>query len=120
MIYKLIVVLLSLLVLDAIYIGPQMSSFKALYKKIQGSPLVVNPVGAALCYVFLVAELYYFILSRKGSIMDAFLLGLFTYGVYNTTTYALLKDFPFRIVITDSLWGGVLFALTAFIYYKLV
>jgi hypothetical protein len=120
MIYKLSVVLISLLVLDAFYIGPQMSSFKELYKKIQGSPLVINPVGVILCYVFLVAELYYFILSRKGSVMDAFLLGFFTYGVYNTTTYALLKDFPFRIVITDSLWGGILFALTAFIYYKLV
>jgi len=120
MIYKLFVVLVSLLVLDAIYIGPQMSSFKTLYKKIQGSPLVINPVGVVLCYVFLVAELYYFILSRKGSIMDAFLLGFFTYGVYNTTSYALLKDFPFRIVITDTIWGGVLFATTAFIYYKLV
>ena len=120
MIYKLFVILLSLLVLDAFYITPQMSSFKELYKKIQGSPLVINPLGVVLCYVFLVAELYYFILSRKGSIMDAFLLGFCTYGVYNTTTYALLKDFPLRIVFTDSLWGGILFALTSFIYYKLV
>ena len=120
MIYKLFVVLLSLLVLDAIYIYPQLPAFKNTYKKIQGSPLVINPLGVILCYVFLVAELYYFILSRKGSIMDAFLLGLFTYGVYNTTTYALLKDFPLRIVFTDTLWGGILFALTAFIYYKVV
>jgi uncharacterized membrane protein len=109
-----------MLALDTLYIAPQMSTFKELYKKIQGSPLVLNPVGAVLCYIFLVAELYYFILSRKASILDAFLLGFFTYGVYNTTTYTLLKDFPFRIVITDTLWGGILFGLTAFIYYKLV
>ena len=116
---KLLVVLISLLVLDAIYIAPQFTSFKQLYKKIQGSPLVVRPLGAVLCYVFLVAELYYFILMKKRPVLDAFILGVCTYGVYNTTTYALLSDFPLRIVFTDSLWGGVLFGVTAWVYYKL-
>lgn len=119
MILKLFVVLLSLLVLDAIYISPQFTSFQQLYKKIQGSPLVVRPLGAVLCYVFLVAELYYFILMKKRPVIEAFILGACTYGVYNTTTYALLSDFPLRIVFTDTLWGGVLFAATTFIYYKL-
>jgi len=119
MILNLVVVLLSLLLLDAMYISPQFTSFQQLYKKIQGSPLVVKPLGVVLCYVFLVAELYYFILMQKRPILDAFLLGLFTYGVYNTTNYALLADFPLRLVFTDTLWGGVLFAATTFIYYKL-
>lgn len=119
MILNLFVILISLLVLDAIYITPQFTSFQQLYKKIQGSPLVVRPLGAVLCYVFLVAELYYFILMKKRPVLDAFILGVCTYGVYNTTTYALLTDFPLRIVFTDTLWGGVLFALTTWVYYKL-
>jgi len=119
MILNLFVVLLSLLLLDALYISPQITSFQQLYKKIQGSPLVVKPLGVVLCYVFLVAELYYFILMPKRPVFDAFLLGLFTYGVYNTTNYALITDFPLQIVFTDTLWGGILFAATTFIYYKL-
>jgi len=119
MILNLLVILLSLLVLDAIYISPQFTSFQQLYKKIQGSPLVVRPLGAVLCYIFLVAELYYFILMKKRPVLDAFILGVCTYGVYNTTTYALLTDFPLRIVFTDTLWGGVLFAVTTWVYYKL-
>ena len=116
---QILVVLLSLLVLDAIYISPQFSFFKQMYKKIQGTPLVIKPLGVVLCYVFLVAMLYHFVLSRKGSVMDAFILGVCTYGVYNTTNYALITDFPLRVVLTDTLWGGILFAATAFIYYKL-
>ena len=119
MILNLFVVLLSLLVLDAIYIAPQFASFKQIYKKIQGSPLVVRPLGVVLCYIFLVAELYYFILMKKRPILEAFILGFFTYGVYNTTNYALITDFPLRLVFTDTLWGGVLFAVTTWFYYKL-
>jgi uncharacterized membrane protein len=119
MILNLFVILLSLLILDAIYISPQFSSFQQLYKKIQGSPLVVRPLGAVLCYIFLVAELYYFILMNKRPVIDAFILGVCTYGVYNTTNYALLTDFPLRLVFTDTLWGGVLFAVTTWVYYKL-
>ena len=119
MILNLLFVLISLLVLDALYIGPQFNSFKDLYKKIQGSPLVLKPLGAILCYIFLVVELYYFILMKKRPVLDAFILGVCTYGVYNTTNYALLTDYPLRIVFTDTLWGGVLFAATTFLYYKL-
>ena len=119
MILNLFVILISLLVLDAIYITPQFTSFQQLYKKIQGSPLVVRPLGVVLCYVFLVAELYYFILMKKRPVLDAFILGFLTYGVYNTTNYALITDFPLRLVFTDTLWGGILFALTTWVYYKL-
>lgn len=119
MILNLFVILISLLVLDAIYITPQFTSFQQLYKKIQGSPLVVRPLGVVLCYVFLVAELYYFILMKKRPVIDAFILGFLTYGVYNTTNYALITDFPLRLVFTDTLWGGILFALTTWVYYKL-
>ena len=119
MILNLFVVLLSLLILDAIYISPQFKSFQDLYMKIQGSPLAVRPLGVILCYIFLVAELYYFILMKKRPVLEAFILGVCTYGVYNTTNYALLTDFPIRLVLSDTLWGGVLFAATTWIYYKL-
>jgi uncharacterized membrane protein len=68
--------------------------------------------------------LYYFILTKskdsKNKVLDAFLLGICIYGVYETTNYATLKKWPIRMLVVDTLWGGVLFALTTIIYYRIV
>jgi uncharacterized membrane protein len=118
-ILKPLVILGSLLVLDGIYIGSQYTYFSSVYVSVQKSPLKMNITGAILCYIFLVFLLYYFILSKKAKIMDAFLLGVAVYGVYETTNYATLTNWPFYMVVTDTLWGGVLFAITAKIYYSI-
>ena len=59
---------------------------------VQGSAMQVNYLGAALCYVFLIAGINYFIIKPNRSVTDAFLLGLVIYGVYETTNYALFKN----------------------------
>jgi uncharacterized membrane protein len=48
-------------------------------------------------------------------VTDAFLLGIVIYGVYETTNYALFKDWSILTVIIDTLWGGTLFAITTYI-----
>jgi uncharacterized membrane protein len=115
--FKFLVILASLLALDAIYIGLQYTYIKKVYETIQRSPLKINFVGAILCYIFLVFLLYYFILSKKRKILDAFLLGVGVYGVYETTQYSTLSKWPVYMLITDTLWGGILFAITTKIYY---
>jgi uncharacterized membrane protein len=117
---KPLVILASLLALDSIYIGAQYKYLSKTYASIQNSPLKINPFGAILCYIFLVFLLYYFILSKKRKILDAFLLGVCVYGVYETTNYATLSKWPIYMVIVDTLWGGILFASTAFLTYKFV
>ena len=115
---KQLVILASLLLLDAIYIGLQYGYLKKVYQNVQKSPLKINFIGAALCYAFLVFLLYYFVLSKKRKILDAFLLGLCVYGVYETTNYATLTNWPIYMLVVDTLWGGILFAITAKIYYS--
>ncbi len=110
-----IVSAIVLVVLDSIYLNLIKGHFSALIKNIQGSPLVVNYVGAAVCYIFLITGLNYFIIKPNRSIQDAFLLGLVIYGVYETTSYALFKGWTLFTVIVDTLWGGILFALTTYI-----
>jgi len=119
MILKLLTILASLLVLDGIYIGIQYGSLKKIYESIQKSPMTLNFVGAGLCYIALVFLLYYFILSKKKKILDAFLLGVAVYAVYETTNYATFTKWPLQLVIMDTLWGGILFAITTKIYYTL-
>ena len=116
---KFIVILATLLALDAVYIGLQFKYLKKIYETIQHSPLKINFIGAILCYIFLVFVLYYFILSKKRKILDAFLLGVCIYGVYETTQYSTLSKWPLYMVVTDTLWGGILFSITAKIYYSI-
>ena len=111
-------VLLLLLLLDSIYIWTMYPSFLNMYNSIQGG-LKVKYWSAALCYIFLGILLNHFIIRPKKSIKDAFLLGLCVYGVYDATTYALLKKYSLKLAIIDTLWGGTLFALVTWIYSKL-
>jgi len=110
---------LLLLILDGIFIYTISDMFKQQIMSVQGSPMKVNMMGAILCYLFLIGGLNYFILKPRRSVMDAFILGIVIYGVYETTTYALLKKWSIRTVMTDTLWGGILFALTTYLTYKL-
>ena len=57
----------------------------------------------------------YFIIKPNRSIQDAFLLGLVIYIVYETTNYALINMWDLNNALIDSIWGGALFGLTAFI-----
>ena len=84
---------------------------------VQRTALVVKPAGAILSYLFLIGGLYYFIIRNHHSPWDAFLFGLIVYGVYETTTYALLKNWHIKTVIIDTLWGGVLMSAVTWLTY---
>jgi uncharacterized membrane protein len=86
---------------------------------VQGSPVVFDMYAAILCYIALIFGIYYFIIREKKDILEAFLLGVIIYAVYETTTLALLKNWTYKTAIIDTTWGGVLFALTTFIVYAL-
>ena len=75
--------------------------------------------GAVACFIFLVLVLNYFILNAYNSVMDAFILGIVIYGVFETTNLVLFKKWPTYIAVMDTIWGGILFALTTYIIKKL-
>ena len=106
---------LLLISIDSIYLYSIKNIFTKQISTIQGSPLQMNIYGAVACYIFLVFGLNYFILNSNKSVMDAFILGIVIYGVYETTNLALFKKWSTNIAIIDTLWGGILFALTTYI-----
>jgi uncharacterized membrane protein len=59
--------------------------------------------------------LYYFIIKDDKSRISAFILGLCTYGVYEFTNLSTLNDWDINMAAIDTLWGGILFALTTHI-----
>ncbi len=105
--------------LDFVYLNLTKNYFMNQIKNVQGSALKVNYFGMVLCYIFLIVGINYFIIKPRKSVSDAFLLGLVIYGVYETTNYALFSNWSIVTVIIDTLWGGLLFASTAYIVEKL-
>jgi len=109
--------------LDSIYLTSMKGYFDNQVKLIQGSIISMKLVPAILCYISLVFGVYYFIIKDRKTLLDAFLLGLVVYTVYEFTNWALFKDWKPMTVVIDSLWGGILFTLTTaisyFIYGKL-
>ena len=101
--------------IDTIYLNLMKNYFSKQIQSIQGSPIKMRVLGAAICYIFLIIGLNYFIIKPNRSVSDAFLLGIVIYGVYETTNYALLSKWSILTVIIDTLWGGILFAITTYL-----
>jgi uncharacterized membrane protein len=113
--FRLLVSAIVLVCLDAIYLNLFKNYFNKQVLQIQGSGINLNYLAAIICYIFIIIGLNYFIIKPRRSVNDAFLFGIVIYGVYETTNWAIFKNWSVVSVVIDTLWGGTLFALTTFI-----
>lgn len=116
---EIIISTVTLLVIDGIYLYSNLRTFENQVIDVQRVVLKARPLGFVICYLALIFGLNYFIISKNRPIFEAFLLGLVIYTVYETTNYTIFKQWKPFMVVMDSLWGGILFALTTFITYQL-
>ena len=132
----LLVLSVIILALDAVFLTLAKDIFARQVMLVQGTAMKVNIPSAAVCYILIVLGLYYFVLrhiivpnatSAAASIQTmrigdgmkaAFFLGILVYGVYETTTLAILRNWSPMTALIDTTWGGTLFALSAYIFYK--
>jgi uncharacterized membrane protein len=112
---KLLISAIVFVVLDSIYLNLIKDYFSKQIKLVQGTPIQMNFLATLLCYIFLIFGINYFIIQPNRSVQDAFLLGIVIYGVFETTCKALFFKWSWTTVIMDTLWGGILFALTTYI-----
>lgn len=106
--------------LDVVFINFFLKKhFNKLIKSIQNSDIKLNYFGAIFTYILMCLGLYYFIIKDNRNIKDAFLLGIFVYGVYEGTSYSILKNWTIYTILIDTLWGGTLFALTTYLFYNI-
>jgi uncharacterized membrane protein len=110
--FKLLLSAIIFVTVDFFYLNLIKDFFGNQVQSVQGTPLKINYLGAVICYIFLIFGLNYFIIKPNRSIQDAFLFGLIIYSVFETTNLALFSKWSWLTVIIDSLWGGILFALT--------
>lgn len=111
--------LVVFLAVDAVMLGTVMTPlFRENIGHLMASPMRLGP--AAAFYLFYVAALLYLVSlpalkagSAAQALLPAAVLGLAAYGTFEFTNYAILADWALQMVVTDTIWGGVLTAITA-------
>ena len=88
-------------------------------QNIQGSPMKIRLYSAAVAYFLLTLGITHFIVIPNKSILEAALLGLVIYGVYDFTNHATINKYTLKMSIQDSIWGATVCALTTAFSKKL-
>lgn len=118
---KLIVSGIIMLLLDSVYLITFSNFYNNIIKNIQGEKIKLNIISALFVYLFLIYGLNYFILNQsKTTLIDAFILGVIIYGVYETTNYAIIKKWSPYAVVLDTVWGGILYTLVTYFTRKVI
>lgn len=109
-------IFLILIILDLIYLKLYgYPVFSKLVKNITNEDIKLNYLGF-LAYIFIAYGLYYFIIKENKNYKDAFILGLIIYGTFDFTNIALFSKYDLKIAMVDTIYGGILLALTTHIY----
>ena len=109
--------LIAISILDYIYLKSTSNIFFKLVNTIQKSPLKLRIYPTIMVYVLIFLMWVVFIYNQrdkfsfKQNIFRSFLLGLCTYGIYDFTNIAIFKDWSIKVVLMDTIWGGVLYSL---------
>jgi uncharacterized membrane protein len=100
----------ALLIIDLTWIMMLFKNpFGEMINKVQGSPMKVNSSYALVAYMLLYLMAVTFL--PRLTYKEAFLLGFLTYGIYDFTNLATLKNWRLEIALIDTIWGGLLFLL---------
>jgi uncharacterized membrane protein len=106
---------LVLLVLDIPWLYVNQNVAGSMIQAIQGSPIQIRIIPSIITYLLLA-----YLLTIPGSAKEAFFLGVATYGVYDATNYATLKNYSPMFAIADTLWGGILLSTAWIIRRKYI
>ncbi len=108
-----------LLIVDSVYLITTGEMFGSMVKKIQGESMSIRYGSAFIVYALLAYGLVHFIIKPGRNILDAMLLGVVIYGVFDFTNYAVFYNYGLYVAIMDTLWGGALMALATYIYHAI-
>lgn len=118
---KVLVSSILLLVIDLVWLKFYMTDkYKVMIQNIQNSKLKVDYVSAILSYFTLCFALNYFVIpfvktNDNRLITHSFMFGLVVYGVYDFTCGAIFTKWDKKLMIIDTLWGGILYMLTNYL-----
>ena len=114
---KLMLISIILLTLDYVYLSNfGAKPFLNMVEKIQNEKTILKVPAAAISYALLILAVHQIVLEKPNNYHRAFMIGLIIYGVFDATNMALFNKYNITVAIEDSIWGGVLFASTLYLY----
>jgi uncharacterized membrane protein len=117
--------LVTFLAIDMIWLGLIARRF---YAKYLGFLLSAKPIWSAaiLFYLLFVAGILVFVVlpclhvnSAKRVLLLGTLFGLVTYGTYDLTNLALVKEWPWIVTAVDMCWGAILAAIVSYVGFMI-
>jgi uncharacterized membrane protein len=99
---------------------------KNVYRKYMGHLMLATPnwTAAIIFYLLFIVGLIIFVInpalknhSWSYALLYGAMFGFFTYMTFDLTSLAVLKDWPWQIVIIDIIWGMVLSGSVSVVSY---
>jgi uncharacterized membrane protein len=109
-----------MIVLDAPYLYYISPMFKSMVKTIQGTEVELKLYAAVICYFLISVGVHIFLIEKDASLLEAFLLGILVYGVFEATSMSVFDKWSPVVAGIDTLWGGILFFLVVYIKRTIV
>jgi len=117
-----------LLLLDFVWLGTYMGPrYNKMIREIQGKQMKMNYWSAIITYILMIVGLNVFVIpnireksAMTDSIKYGFLFGIVLYGVYDFTAATVLDGWDIGLALLDTLWGGIVYFLTAFMTIKII
>lgn len=119
MIFATIASFVSYMILEATWLHFAKPFYKSMIKYTSLS--IKSWTAAVLVYIIMLLSYYYLVIYNREaiSILDGVVYGLAVYGVYNLTNKVFIDNYPWSLVIMDTVWGTFIFALITLIYKKI-
>lgn len=102
---------------------------KKLYSEQLGYLMAKSPnlIAALIFYLLFIAGLIFFVIhpalaseSGRHALLAGLFFGLVTYGTYDLTNQATIKDWPVLITMVDLCWGSFVTGMTAWISFNII
>jgi uncharacterized membrane protein len=104
---NLIPLALLFILCDLPWLWASSTTAQAMFKKIQGGmPMEIRWAAAPPVYLALA-----YLVQLPKSTVEAGLVGLSTYAIYDFTNLTTLKNYTLEFAVADSMWGGILFMI---------
>ena len=117
-----LIALATYLLLDAVWLPlTNKTLYQPVLKAINGGERPVRWIGGLVAWKLLALVLcIYALWHRQGpkeALLGGLLLGLFGYGVFNGTNYAIFPGWTAKVSLFDTLWGMTASALVSLVLY---
>ena len=111
---KVLVLAVSIAILDLPWLWFNSKRVGDIISEIQGGR-ALNPRLWAGIPVYIALG---YMVTQQTSAPRAFLIGLCTYAVYDFTQVVTFDRYPIEFALVDTMWGGLLMALTWWIAHR--